>query len=175
MGPREADRLWDRHVLNSTAIVDLVPDGASVADIGSGAGLPGIPLAIARPDLQVTLIESLSRRSEFLSGVVAELGLSDRVEVVRSRAEEVNANFDVVTARAVARLSKLLSWTRRLFVPAGELLAIKGISAAEEVAAATEELKRRRLMAEVLKIQVSGSAEPTYVVRVRPKRVSRET
>jgi 16S rRNA (guanine527-N7)-methyltransferase len=170
LGPREADRIWDRHVLNSTAVLEFIPDGARVADIGSGAGLPGIPIAIARPDVQVTLVESLLRRADFLSGVVTELGLDDRVQVVRARAEDLSGFFEVVTARAVARLPKLIDWTRHLFVQHGELLAIKGSSVVDEVADATSALDRDRLLAEVLDVWVPGSAEPTYVVRVRPRR-----
>ena len=93
LGPREADRLWDRHVLNSVAVASLIPAEASVVDVGSGAGLPGIPLAIARPDLSVVLLESLLRRVTFLADVVAELGLGDRVRVVRGRAEECTEHF----------------------------------------------------------------------------------
>lgn len=167
LGPREADRVWQRHIMNSTAIVELIPPGARVADIGSGAGLPGLPLAIARPDLRLTLVESLLRRTEFLTQVVAELGLHDRVQVVRSRAEQVEDHFDVVTARAVAPLEKLVGWTRKLFVPGGELLAIKGVSAADEIAGSERSLKQLRLSAELLEIVVPGADEPTYVVRVR--------
>ena len=110
IGPREADRLWDRHILNSAALAGLVPSVTSVVDVGSGAGLPGIPLAVLRPDLRVTLLEPLLRRSVFLAEVVERLGLADRVEVVRGRAEEHDGAYAVVTARAVAPLSRLITW-----------------------------------------------------------------
>lgn len=137
IGPREAPRLWERHLLNCAGLGALVPEGASVADLGSGAGLPGLVLAIARPDTQVTLVEPLLRRTTFLVEVVGELGL-DNVEVVRGRAEELHGRreYDVVTARALAPLERLLGWAMPLVAPAGELLAMKGSSAAEEIAAA---------------------------------------
>ncbi|HBX81176.1 MAG: 16S rRNA (guanine(527)-N(7))-methyltransferase RsmG [Propionibacteriaceae bacterium] len=165
IGPREADRLWDRHVLNSLAMVPFVPDGATVVDVGSGAGLPGIPLAIARPDLTVTLLEPLLRRFNFLVEAVAELGLGDRVAVVRGRAEEHKATYDVVTCRAVAPLERLVGWCAPLFLPAGELLAQKGSSAQAEVDAASADLRRRHLTARVL--EAGGD---TFIVRVRPTR-----
>jgi 16S rRNA (guanine527-N7)-methyltransferase len=135
IGPREVPRLWDRHLLNCAVLADGVPDGASVADIGSGAGLPGLVLAIRRPDLQVTLVEPLLRRTTFLEEVVADLGL-DHVEVVRGRAEQLHGKrtFDVVTSRAVAPLERLLGWSLPLCASGGQVLAIKGSSAAEEVA-----------------------------------------
>ena len=111
IGPREAPKLWDRHVLNCLALTSLVPPGATVADLGSGAGLPGLVLAIGRPDLTVTLVEPLQRRTTFLDEVIDELGLED-VRVVRGRAEELHGRerFDVVTARALAPLDRLLGW-----------------------------------------------------------------
>lgn len=137
LGPREADRVWERHVLNSAAIGELVGPGLTVADIGSGAGLPGIPLAIARPDLSVTLIEPLLRRSGFLSEVVAELGLAT-VEVIRGRAEDLAARrdapeFDVVTSRAVASLDKVTKWSLPLLRAGGVMLALKGDRAQVEL------------------------------------------
>ena len=140
IGPREVPRLWDRHLLNSAAIASLVPDGARVVDVGSGAGLPGIPLALARPDLTVTLLEPLARRVAFLTECVDRLGL-DRVTVVRGRAEEgpIRSELggaDVVTARAVAPLDRLAGWCLPLLRPGGRLLAMKGSTAAEELAAA---------------------------------------
>ena len=167
IGPREADRLWGRHVLNSAVLAGLPGQGARVLDVGSGAGLPGVPLAIARPDLAVVLLEPLLRRYEFLVQVVDELELGDRVQVVRGRAEDLHDNFDVVTARAVAPLGKLLGWTKPLFLPDGELLALKGSSAADEVRDAGKQLRRDRLDAEVLELRATPEAEPTYVVRVR--------
>jgi 16S rRNA (guanine527-N7)-methyltransferase len=134
IGPREVDRLWERHLLNCAVLGEVVAEDTTVADLGSGAGLPGIPLALARPDLTVTLIEPLLRRATFLSEVVAALGLP-RVEVVRSRGEELHGHrsFDVVTSRAVAPLERLLRWSAPLAVGGGTVLAMKGASAAEEV------------------------------------------
>lgn len=136
IGPREVDRLWDRHLLNSAAIAELLPQGSRVVDVGSGAGLPGIPLAIARPDLELTLLEPMARRVAWLTEVVETLGLS--VTVVRGRAEEAAvreqlSGSDVVTARAVAPLERLARWCLPLLRPGGQLLALKGESAAEEL------------------------------------------
>ncbi len=136
LGPREVGRLWERHLLNSAAIAELLDSGEKVVDLGSGAGLPGIPLALARPDLRVTLIEPLLRRSNFLSEVVEALQLP--VDVVRGRAEEVRvrervAGSDAVVSRAVAGLDKLTKWSLPLLRPGGQMLAIKGERAADEV------------------------------------------
>ncbi len=169
MGPREVPRLWERHVLNSAAIAGLVPDGCTVVDVGSGAGLPGIPLAVLRPDLDIVLLEPLLRRAEFLNQTVDELGLGDRVRVVRGRAEEHKHSYDVVTCRAVAPLGRLLGWTTKLFIPHGQLLAMKGSSAANEVTAAAGELQKAHMDAQVLTVRAHDDAEPTYVVRVRRK------
>lgn len=136
IGPAEVDRLWERHILNSAAMTELLGEGERVADIGSGAGLPGIPLAIARPDLRVTLVEPLLRRSEFLREAIAELGLD--VEVVRGRAEDklIRAeagDVDAVVSRAVAPLDKLSRWSIPLLRVGGRMLALKGERAADEV------------------------------------------
>lgn len=167
MGPREVPRLWERHVLNSAAVAGLVPSGSTVVDVGSGAGLPGIPLAVLRPDLDIVLLEPLLRRADFLADTVRELDLGARVRVVRGRAEEHKATYDVVTCRAVAPLGRLLGWTGSLFLPAGQLLAMKGSSAADEVADARKELLKARAEATVLTVRAHDEAEPTYVVRVR--------
>ncbi len=167
IGPREIPRLWDRHVLNSVAVSGLVPMGCGVVDVGSGAGLPGIPLAVLRPDLDVVLLEPLRRRADFLSETVRELDLGARVRVVRGRAEEHKATYDVVTCRAVAPLGRLLGWTSGLFLPAGQLLAMKGASAVDEVAASRKELATVGAEATVLTVRAHDEAEPTYVVRVR--------
>lgn len=166
LGPREGDKLWSRHVSNSLALVDLLPHGVDVADIGSGAGLPGIPLAIVRPDLRITLIESLLRRVNFLEMVVEELGLGERVDVVRGRAEEHKAGFDVVTARAVAPLEKLLKWTTPLFLPHGELLALKGETAEEEIRDAGKLVQKLKLSAQVLEVRADPAVAGTRVIRV---------
>ena len=169
IGPREVPRLWERHVLNSVAIAGLIASGATVADVGSGAGLPGIPLAVLRPDLDVVLLEPKVRRADFLDQAVDELGLGDRVRVIRARAEEHKATYDVVTCRAVAHLAQLLGWTSRLFLPNGELLALKGASAEDEVAAARRELAHAGAVATVVSVRAHEEAEPTFVVRVRRK------
>ncbi|OBG20417.1 16S rRNA (guanine(527)-N(7))-methyltransferase RsmG [Mycobacterium sp. 852002-51057_SCH5723018] len=138
LGPHEVDRLWERHLLNSAVVGELLEPGERVIDIGSGAGLPGIPLAIARPDLEVVLLEPLLRRSEFLNEAVAELGLA--VEVVRGRAEEpdVRRRFgdrDAAVSRAVAALDKLTKWSMPLLRRGGRMVAIKGERAPDEVEA----------------------------------------
>ncbi|WP_018684251.1 16S rRNA (guanine(527)-N(7))-methyltransferase RsmG [Actinokineospora enzanensis] len=137
IGPREVDRLWDRHVLNSAVLAEGVPTGARVVDVGSGAGLPGVPLAIARPDLNVTLVEPMARRVAWLDEVVETLALTT-VTVVRGRAEEPAVRSrvlgaEVVTARAVAPLAKLSGWCLPLVRQGGLLIALKGASAAEEI------------------------------------------
>jgi 16S rRNA (guanine527-N7)-methyltransferase len=136
VGPLEAPRVWDRHVLNCAVVADLVPPNARVLDIGSGAGLPGIPLALARPDLRVVLVEPLARRVEWLRTVLADLELP--VEVERGRAEDISVRrrwegADVVTSRAVAPLHRLAAWCLPLVRPGGMMLAVKGVSAPAEV------------------------------------------
>ena len=136
IGPRETDRLWDRHLLNSVALTELLSPGDQIADIGSGAGLPGIPLALARPDLRVTLIEPLLRRTDFLREVVDDLGVD--ITVVRGRAEEQTVReqvgeMDAVVSRAVASLDKLTRWSLPLLRSGGRMLAIKGERAAGEI------------------------------------------
>ncbi|SDY19536.1 16S rRNA m(7)G-527 methyltransferase [Micromonospora pattaloongensis] len=142
IGPREAPRIWERHLLNCAAVAELIPTGASVVDVGSGAGLPGLVLAVARPDLAVTLVEPLARRTAFLSEAVAALGLEDTVTVLRARAEDaipdagrdaLPSPADIVTARAVAPLDRLAGWCLPLAAIGGRVLALKGASAADEV------------------------------------------
>jgi 16S rRNA (guanine527-N7)-methyltransferase len=167
LGPREADRVWDRHVLNCAALSSLIAADSSVADVGSGAGLPGIPLALLRPDLQVTLIEPLLRRFTFLDQTVDELGIADRVQVVRSRAEDHHQNYDFVVARALAPLDRLIGWCNHLRAAGGVILALKGESAADEVASAARELQAAQLVAQVLTVQAHPNAEAATVVRLR--------
>ena len=167
IGPREIGRLWERHILNSIALESLIPEGCRVADVGSGAGLPGIPLAILRPDLEMTLIEPMLRRSNFLTEALDELGLDDRVSVVRGRAEDADLHVDVVVSRAVAKLATLINWTADLIVDSGSLLALKGQSADDEVVKAKKELSKRRLSAEVLLIRADPASDVTRAVRVR--------
>jgi 16S rRNA (guanine527-N7)-methyltransferase len=166
IGPREVPRLWDRHLINCGLLASLVPENAAVADLGSGAGLPGLVLALSRPDLRVTLIEPMARRVDFLLEVCADLG-TENVTVVRGRAEQHHGTmrFDVVTSRALAPLPRLLAWSIPLLAPTGVVLAIKGTSAQAEVAGAARDLSRRHLSAEVLVRSVPG-ASATTVVRV---------
>lgn len=167
IGPREGPRLWQRHVLNCALLAPLVPADAAVIDVGSGAGLPGIVVALARPDLRVVLVEPLLRRTTWLEEVVADLGIE--VEVVRARAQECGRDADAVLSRAVAPLERLLGWCLPLVRPGGQVLALKGSSAAEELATAAPMLRRRRLGAgEVL--QVGSGDETGTVVRVRVPR-----
>lgn len=168
IGPREGPRLWERHLLNCAVLGELVPAGASVCDIGSGAGLPGIVLAIARPDLSVTLVEPLLRRTTFLQEVVTTLGL-DGVEVHRARAEALHGSrtFEVVTSRAVAPLERLLDWSMPLVSPAGAMVAMKGSSVTEEVEAAAEALRRLGCATpEIHSLGVDLTDSPTTAIRV---------
>lgn len=170
LGPREVPRLWERHLLNCAVVADLVPSGASLVDVGSGAGLPGIVMALTRPDLSVTLVEPLLRRSQFLDECVDLLQIGDRVSVVRGRAEEVSGQVsaDVVTARAVAPLERLVRWCLPLVTPGGALLAIKGASAAEELAASEGAIRRLGGSgAEVVRAGSGVVEPPTTVVRIR--------
>lgn len=169
IGPREVPRLWERHLLNCAALADLIPPGARVCDVGSGAGLPGVVVALARPDLEVTLLEPLLRRTTFLAEVVLELGLGDQVRVHRGRAEELvgREQFGVVTARAVAPLGRLLTWCLPLVDASGQLLAMKGSSAAEEVALARPVWDRWRCATpELVTIGAGVAGAETTVVRV---------
>jgi len=143
IGPREVPRLWHRHVLNCAVVNEAMANGSTVADVGSGAGLPGVVLAVARPDLQMTLVEPALRRSRFLQEVVAELGLQNTV-VIRARAEDLAGQLEVeaVTARAVASLERLAGWTLPLLSTGGRLLALKGASVVDELARASTALRR---------------------------------
>ena len=167
LGPREMPKLWSRHILNSAVVAELVPDGASVADIGSGAGLPGIPMAIALPTSHFTLIEPMERRSEWLRRLVKELGLTN-VTVLRSRAEEVGEVFDVATARAVSALPKLLRMTVPMVRKGGIVLALKGSKAADEIEDAKKLAKKLKIAG--FEIVMAGEgllSEPTLVVRTK--------
>jgi 16S rRNA (guanine527-N7)-methyltransferase len=169
IGPREVPRIWDRHLLNCVALTELIPPGVELADVGSGAGLPGLPIAIARPDITVFLIEPLLRRVVWLREIVLQLSLPN-VEIIRSRANavaETHRTFDVVTARAVAPLPALLDLCLPLVHAGGEFLAMKGDSAAEELLEAEATLKQ--LGAVEWSVSVCGAhalATPTTVVRV---------
>ena len=169
LGPRELPRIWSRHVINSALLSDLVPDESLVADVGSGAGLPGIPMAIAQPKAHFTLIEPMERRANWLSAVVQELGIKN-VDVVRARAEEVNrTDFDIVTARAVAALDKLL----KLLTPLTRgsnlktVLALKGSRAPEEIADAKPRLQRLGFgEPEIMTLGLGKAPETATVVRI---------
>jgi 16S rRNA (guanine527-N7)-methyltransferase len=166
LGPRELDKLWSRHILNSAVVAELVRPGDKVADVGSGAGLPGIPMAIARPDADFVLIEPMERRSSWMLEVVEDLGLKN-VRILRSRAEDVTEqDFDIVTARAVAALDKLLKMCVPLLKPGGALIALKGSKAAEEIA--NSKKLEKKLGISSFEILVCGEKflpEPTSVVK----------
>lgn len=168
IGPREAEKLWERHILNCAVIHSLIPENATVADIGSGAGLPGLVLAIIRPDLRITLIEPLLRRTTFLTEAVVELGLSN-VEVVRGKADTCHhRKFDVVTSRAVAPLAKLLAWSLPMVAKNGHVHAIKGSSATAEIAGLPVITKKQL----VLSTTILGDtllSTPTVVVSAQSK------
>lgn len=166
IGPREVDRLWERHILNSVALADLIPQGSRVVDVGSGAGLPGIPLAILRPDLEMTLLEPLLRRFRFLTHSVEDLGITHAVRVVRARAEQHRSSYDVVLARAVAPLDRLIAWCDPLRSPTGVILALKGRSAEDEVRGVATLFHQRGLTASVLSVRASATSDPTTVVRI---------
>jgi 16S rRNA (guanine527-N7)-methyltransferase len=168
IGPREAPRLWDRHLLNCGVLAELLPEDATVCDIGSGAGLPGLVLAIARPDLRVTLVEPLLRRTTFLAEAADRLGLGN-VEVQRARADALHGqrSFGVVTSRAVAPLDRLLGWSMPLVAPDGVLLAMKGSSVGDEVADAAPVLRELGCAdPEVLVLGADRLETPTYALRV---------
>jgi 16S rRNA (guanine527-N7)-methyltransferase len=173
IGPREVGRLWDRHLLNCAVVADLLPPDARVVDVGSGAGLPGLVLAIRRPDLRVDLVEPQQRRVAFLDEAVDLLGLEASVRVVRGRAEERATLAEVgasewVTARAVAPLDRLVGWCLPMLRSGGWLLALKGASAAVEVR--THQSAIRALGGRETSVVRCGDAlltEPTVVVRIR--------
>ena len=168
IGPRETSRLWDRHLLNCAMVAQLVPDSGDLVDIGSGAGLPGIVLAMLRPKVQVVLLEPLLRRSVFLEECLSQLDLPNAT-VVRARAEEMAGviKADVATARAVAPLDRLAGWAAGLLRPGGQILAIKGQAAEEELAAARPVLSRLGVRsAEVLRLGHGRVVPATTVVRV---------
>lgn len=169
LGPREVPRLWGRHVLNCAVVADLMDRGSTVVDVGSGAGLPGLAIAIARPDLHVHLVEPLERRVIWLTEVVEALSLDQQVSVHRARAEQVVGTLagDYVTARAVSALATLAGWTIPLVAPGGEVLAIKGKSAGEEIEKARKIIRKLGgASAEIVSAGQGVLEEPTTVVRI---------
>ena len=169
VGPRELPRLWTRHIVNSAAVVPFLPARGTVADVGSGAGFPGIVVALLRPDLEVVLIEIMERRIDWLGDVVDELDL-DNVTLRRARAEEVRERFDVVTARAVANLTKLVRLTAPLLRQGGSLLALKGARAEAEAEAARHVVRKAGLKPAIIHEVVTPGEELTKVVQVRRPR-----
>ena len=185
LGPREAERIWDRHLLNCAVVAPLLAPGDRVVDVGSGAGLPGIPLALVRGDCSFVLLEPLARRAAFLEEVVADLALGARVSVVRARAEDAartGVTYDVAVARAVAPLDRLAGWCLPLVRPGGRLLALKGERAEAEVAASAS---AAGLDARVVRVGDNVVEPPTTVVtmtrpasapaRTRPPRRRKDT
>lgn len=171
VGPRELERLWSRHILNSTAVLEFIPQGSCVGDVGSGAGFPGLVIAVCRPDCQVTLIDSMERRCEWLLDAIAELELTN-VSVKLGRAEEFVGNYsaDVVTSRAVAALKKLLPWTMPLLRKGGSMVALKGIRVDDEIDAAVAQLRKYKAeFADVHVVTPFGCDEETRVLVVKKK------
>jgi 16S rRNA (guanine527-N7)-methyltransferase len=169
IGPRELPKLWSRHILNSAVVADLVEDGQVVADVGSGAGFPGIPMAILRPNVKFALIEPMERRANWLADVVVPtLGL-ENVKVLRGRAEEAPLrNYDVTTARAVSALPKLLRMLVPLTAPGGQVLAMKGSKAQDEIEESKSLAKKLKLESfEIVTVGEKLLIDPTTVVRVR--------
>lgn len=165
VGPREMPRLWSRHAVNAAAVLDFLPRTGQILDIGSGAGLPGIIIAICRPELDVHLAEPMQRRCEWLSDVIDHLAL-DNVTLHQVRAEELRGKgqADAITARAVANMSKLIRMTTKLIAPGGSLVALKGRRASIEVDEAARELKSHHLRAQIHEVPSIMEEESTYVV-----------
>lgn len=173
LGPHEAGRIWSRHLLNCWVLSEFLPEGVQVADVGSGAGLPGLVLAIGRPDLSMTLIESMARRCEWLQFCVEELGL-DNVRIRNARAEDLRGKqaFSYLTARAVGNLSTLLGWTAPLVKKHGTMLFLKGSSVEAEIDKAKANYvfaKQKVSLPEVLTVSTPLTGEPTRVVRLTKK------
>jgi 16S rRNA (guanine527-N7)-methyltransferase len=169
IGPREVDRLWERHILNSAALTPFLPETGTVVDVGSGAGLPGVVIAMMRPDLEVILVEPMERRTSWLTEVKETFSL-DKVVVNRGRAEEYHGAFeaDVVTARAVANLEKLSRMTLPLLKKGGELVLLKGRNVATEIEPARKVLRKYQCTdPEILEGLTVEGVEPTTVLRVK--------
>lgn len=167
LGPREMPKLWTRHILNSAVVAELVAPGQTVADVGSGAGLPGIPMALAQPQAQFTLIEPMERRSDWLKRAVQDLELTN-VRVHRARAEEIAEVFDVVTARAVSALPNLLRMCVPMTKHGGEVIALKGSKAADEIQDAKKLQKKLGIASfEIVRLGGEFLTDPTLVVRTK--------
>lgn len=168
IGPRELSRIWSRHIVNCAALFPYLPARGSLIDVGSGAGLPGLVIAIARPDLDIYLVEAMEKRCAWLAEVCDELGL-DNVEIINARSEDLGRKIraDVVTARAVAGMDKLIRLTSKMIAPRGCLLALKGQRAYEETEKAGHELKRHHLKAQVHEVVSVMDGQTTYVVECR--------
>lgn len=164
IGPRERDRIWSRHIVNCAALLPYLPSRGSVIDVGSGAGLPGLVIAAVRPDLEITLIDAMEKRCQWLEECAAEMGLAN-VTVIHGRSDSLGQDLKAgaVTARAVANMSKLIRITARLIAPGGALLALKGRRVYDELEAARPELKRYGLQAEVHEVVSVMDGEITYV------------
>lgn len=171
VGPRELDRLWTRHILNSAAVLDFIPTEGTIIDVGSGAGFPGLVVAICRQDCRVNLVDSMERRCDWLRDAVDELSLNN-VVVTNARSESLvgKVSADVVTARAVARVNKLLGWTMPLLKPGGSLIALKGVSVDSEIDDAVPQLKKfKAAYADVHAVTPFGTVESTNVLEIRKK------
>ncbi len=172
IGPREVDRLWTRHILNCAVVAEFIGENDVVGDVGSGAGLPGIPIALLRPEAKIVLIEPMERRVEWLTMVVQDLGLSN-VRIVRARVEELvdEEMFTVVTARAVKAMTTLIEWTREVISPGGRILALKGASVEGELVKAKKLVRRYRLsQPEIHVVDADGLLEvPSRVVEIVKK------
>jgi 16S rRNA (guanine527-N7)-methyltransferase len=168
MGPREVDRLWDRHLVNCAALAPLLPAAGLVVDVGSGAGLPGLVLAPMRPDLSFELVDSMRRRTEWIAGAVAALEL-ENVKVTWSRAEDLEPRgAQAVVSRAVAPLDRLAAWTAHLMAPGGTFLALKGESARAELERCAPAMRRAGLVeASVVELEPAPGAAHTYAVSAR--------
>ena len=167
IGPREVGRIWERHILNSAALVPFMPSTGSIVDIGSGAGLPGLVIAAMLPQTSVTLVEPMERRCAWLTEMVTTLGLTN-VEVKRGRAEEFHGAFeaDVVTSRAVAPLDKLARWSLPFLGPGGQLVILKGRGVVDEIGPARKVFKKAKMSEpEILEARTIDGAEPTTVLR----------
>ncbi len=173
IGPRERERLWDRHLVNCALVTELLPDQARVVDVGSGAGLPGLAMACRRADLSVVLLDSMQRRLDFVRSCIDALQFSAQATVVLGRVESPDVRSTLgrsewLTARAVAPLDRLAGWCLPMLTKGGRLLALKGARAATEVAEHSKAVRRAGgVVEDVVQCGVGLVEEPTVVVIVR--------